>query len=70
MGEHLVWHQELICLGASCWGRVRRFPPGVLVEGGRRERRTCPACGVIALVPAFYLAGSIGGREASDFRQA
>lgn len=53
-GEHLVWHQDLICPGAACRGRVRRFPPGELVDGGRRERRRCPACGAVTTAPAFY----------------
>jgi hypothetical protein len=57
-GEHLVWHQDLICPGERCRGRVRRFPPGELVDGGRRERRRCPVCGTSTAVPAFYLSGS------------
>ncbi|PVZ06983.1 hypothetical protein [Actinomycetospora cinnamomea] len=58
VGEHLVWHQELICPGTPCRGRVRRFPPGELVDGGRRERRRCPACGASTTAPAFYRCGS------------
>jgi hypothetical protein len=54
-GEPLVWHQELICPGEPCRGRVRRFPPGELVDGGRRERRRCPVCGTSTTAPAFYL---------------
>ncbi|WP_433781371.1 hypothetical protein ACQPX6_16680 [Actinomycetospora sp. CA-101289] len=53
--EHLVWHQDLICPEPRCRGRVRRFPPGELVDGGRRERRRCPECGTSITVPAFYL---------------
>jgi hypothetical protein len=54
-GENLVWHQELICPGTPCRGRVRRFPPGELIDGGRRERRRCPVCGTSTTVSAFYL---------------
>jgi hypothetical protein len=53
-----VWHQELICPGAPCRGRLRAFPPGVLVDDGRGELRSCPACGAAVTAPAFYLAGS------------
>ncbi len=55
VGEHLVWHQELICPGELCRGRVRRFPPGELIDGGRAERRRCPVCGTSTTAPAFYL---------------
>ena len=57
--KHLVWHQELICPGEPCCGRVQTFPPGVLVDDGRRERRWCPVCGASVTVPAFYLGGSL-----------
>ena len=53
--EHLVWHQELICPGEICRGRVRRFPPGELIDDGRRERRRCPVCGTSTTAPAFYV---------------
>lgn len=55
LGDHLVWHQELICPGEQCRGRIRRFPPGVLIDDGRRERRPCPVCGTSVVAPAFYL---------------
>ena len=55
VGTHLVWHQELICPGERCRGRVRRFPPGELIDDGRRERRRCPVCGTSTTAPAFYL---------------
>lgn len=58
IGEHLVWHQDLICPGRPCRGRVRRFPPGELIDRGRRERRRCPVCGASTTVPAFYRCGS------------
>ncbi|NMO88548.1 hypothetical protein [Actinomycetospora sp. TBRC 11914] len=51
---HVVWHQELICPSPRCRGRRRTFPPGVLIEDGDRERRTCPVCGTDVKVPAFY----------------
>ena len=57
--KHLVWHQDLICPGGPCRGRVQTFPPGVLVDDGRRERRRCPVCGASVTVPAFYLGGSV-----------
>ncbi|MDD7926810.1 hypothetical protein [Actinomycetospora chibensis] len=58
-GEHLVWHQDLICPGEWCRGRIRRFPPGFLVDDGRRERRRCPSCGTSVTAPAFYVSGSV-----------
>lgn len=58
--RHLIWHQDLICRGERCHGRVRRFPPGELVDGGAHERRRCPACGTWHIVPAFYLVPGTG----------
>ncbi|MEJ2890648.1 hypothetical protein [Actinomycetospora aeridis] len=54
--EHLVWHQDLICPGERCRGRLRRFPPGELTDGGRYEQRSCPECGTTTTAPAFYVA--------------
>lgn len=52
--ERLLWHQELVCPGPTCRGRRRVFPPGRLIENGRRERRCCPVCRTAVQVPAFY----------------
>lgn len=60
-GEHVVWHQDLVCPGDPCQGRVRRFPSGVLIDEGRRERRRCPVCRAEVAAPAFYLADSVRG---------
>ena len=62
-GEHLVWHQELVCPGEMCRGRVRWFPPGVLSHDGREERRHCPQCGTAVTTPAFYLDGGLRGQR-------
>ncbi|GAA4910137.1 hypothetical protein EV188_10179 [Actinomycetospora succinea] len=63
LGDHLVWHQEMICPGERCRGRVRAFPPGALVDDGRRERRHCPECGTGVVAPAFYLDGTQARRR-------
>ncbi|MDD7933262.1 hypothetical protein [Actinomycetospora straminea] len=58
--EHLVWHQDLICPGEPCRGRVRSFPPGELVDDGHHEQRRCPQCGTTTTAPAFYIARRAG----------